>query len=60
MDELLMRALAAAARLLEKRRDGRWLSPDGREPLGRLTALRGVAILGPDQAGHNPGQTEPS
>lgn len=49
-----------SARLLEKRPDGRWLSPDGRERLGRLTALRGVVILGPDQADTNPDKREPS
>ncbi len=36
-----------SARLLEKRADGRWLCPEGRERLGRLEALRGVTILGP-------------
>jgi hypothetical protein len=49
-----------SARLLEKRPDGRWVSTDGRERLGRLTALRGVVILGPDQAKRDPDQREPS
>jgi hypothetical protein len=38
-----------SARLLEKRDGGRWVSAEGRERLGRLQALRGVVILGPDQ-----------
>jgi hypothetical protein len=49
-----------SARLLEKRPDGRWLSADGRERLGRLTALRGVVILRPDQAEQNPDHKESS
>lgn len=31
-----------SAGLLEKRADGRWLCPEGRERLGRLEALSGV------------------
>ena len=49
-----------SARLLEKRPDGRWLSPDGRDRLGRLTALRGVVILGPHPADDSSRQKEPS
>jgi hypothetical protein len=49
-----------SARLLQKRPDGRWLSPDGRERLGRLEALRGVVILGPDRAEADSRQREPS
>lgn len=41
-----------SARLLEKRPDGRWVSPEGRQRLGRLLALRGVVILGPDASPH--------
>jgi hypothetical protein len=36
-----------SAGLLEKRADGRWLCPEGRQRLGRLLAMRGVVILGP-------------
>jgi len=39
-----------SAGLLEKRVDGRWLCSDGHERLDRLTALRGVVILDPDEA----------
>jgi hypothetical protein len=39
-----------SARLLEKRADGRWLSPEGRERLARLLAQRGVVILGPGES----------
>lgn len=34
-----------SAHLLEKRGDGRWLCPDGRDRLGRLTALSNVVLL---------------
>lgn len=49
-----------SARLLEKRRDGRWLSADGRERLARLAVLRGVVILRPDQADQTPRGKGPS
>ena len=37
-----------SANLLEKRPDGRWLCPDGRERLDRLNSLRGLVILNPE------------
>jgi hypothetical protein len=42
-----------SARLLQKRDDGRWLSPDGRERLGRLTAMSSVVLLDAKPAAHN-------
>jgi hypothetical protein len=39
-----------SAGFLEKRADGRWLCQEGRERLARLLAMRGVVILGPNQA----------
>jgi hypothetical protein len=38
-----------SAGLLEKRPDGRWLCPEGRERLARLMSLRGVVILRPEE-----------
>jgi hypothetical protein len=35
-----------SSHLLEKRLDGRWLSGEGRERLGRLEAVAGVVIFG--------------
>jgi len=39
-----------SAGLLERRDDGRWICPDGRQRLARLTAVRGVVLL--DGDGH--------
>jgi hypothetical protein len=36
-----------SAGLLEKRANGRWLSPEGLDRMGRLEAVRGVVVLGP-------------
>jgi hypothetical protein len=49
-----------SARLLEKRRDGRWLSADGRERLARLGVLRGVVILRPGPVEQKPEHERPS
>jgi hypothetical protein len=45
-----------SAHLLDKRDDGRWLSPDGRERLGRLTALSSVVLLGAEDSSHDDSQ----
>jgi hypothetical protein len=42
-----------SARLLDKRDDGRWLSPDGRDRLDRLTALSTVVLLGAEDSSHD-------